>query len=87
MSSPLDPFELRVVGQPEGYVGLACPECGWTWTSSEPVPLLGTLAATAVRHHQTAGHESYPPDAVLPTIPEQREPPTTGIDWGPSHDR
>ena len=87
MSAPLDPFESQVVGKSDGYVGLACPECGWTWTSSEPAPMLGTLAATAVRHHQTAGHISYPPDADLPAIPEQREPPIAIDDWGPSHDR
>lgn len=71
MSAPIEPFELRVVGKPGGYVGLECPECGWTWTSSGPLPLLGTVEVAAVRH-QTRSHELYPEDS---------------FSWGPSHDR
>ena len=60
---PLDPFELRVVGKPGGYVGLDCPECGWTWTSSDPLPMLSTVEVTAVRHI-TQQHENIAWDLV-----------------------
>jgi hypothetical protein len=71
MSAPIDASELRVVGKPGGYVGLDCPECGWTWTSNDPLPLMGAVLVKAIRHTDST-HEPYPEDS---------------LSWGPSHDR